>query len=165
MPIGNPGNEIGEEWTPVHAIRKCANGDIQLLVEKGSLSNPGKKKSILGKLKKMFSVDTNFQGKEINRALGNPSGLSYKVAKIPGSKKYAIYHKSDKPSKTNWVTGPFNTSSEALQYYTSWDYPSYPSRSKKGKEINRALGNPYDERQKAYNKWQKARAEYQETYQ
>ena len=33
------------DWIPVHAIRRCANGDIQILTEKGTLSNPGKKKN------------------------------------------------------------------------------------------------------------------------
>jgi hypothetical protein len=50
------------DWVPCHAIRRCANGDIQILTEKGTLSNPGKKKKILGKLKGLFSVGAKAVG-------------------------------------------------------------------------------------------------------
>lgn len=61
------------DWIPVHAIRRCANGDIQILTEKGTLSNPGKKKKILGKLKGLFSAGAKAVG------LRNPNtwGTSY----------------------------------------------------------------------------------------
>jgi len=43
------------DWIPVHAIRKTSSGDIEVLTEKGTLSNPGKRKKFLAKIKKLFS--------------------------------------------------------------------------------------------------------------
>ena len=52
----NPAINISRsDWIPVHAIRKTSSGDIEILTEKGSLSNPGKKKKFLAKIKKIFS--------------------------------------------------------------------------------------------------------------
>lgn len=43
------------DWIPVHAIRKTPEGNIEVMVERGTLANPGKKKKVLSKIKKMFS--------------------------------------------------------------------------------------------------------------
>jgi hypothetical protein len=43
------------DWIPVHAIRKTAEGNIEVMVEKGTLANPGKKKKIINKVKRLFS--------------------------------------------------------------------------------------------------------------
>lgn len=53
----NPGNIIpttSSSWIPVHAIRKTPDGDIQVMVEKGTLNNPSKKKKVVGQLKGLF---------------------------------------------------------------------------------------------------------------
>jgi len=48
----NPGTST--DWIPCHAIRSLPSGDIQLLTEKGTMSNPGKRKSFLKKVSKVF---------------------------------------------------------------------------------------------------------------
>ena len=67
------------DWVPCHAIRRCANGDIQILTEKGTLSNPGKKKKILGKLKGLFSAGAKAVGLKnpTNRYVGSDSKYRY----------------------------------------------------------------------------------------
>lgn len=51
----NPSTSIETDWIPVHAIRKLPDGSIQLLTEKGTLSNPSKRKSFMGKVRRLFS--------------------------------------------------------------------------------------------------------------
>jgi len=52
----NPAINISKsDWIPVHAIRKTASGDIEVLTEKGTTSNPGKRKKFLAKIKKLFT--------------------------------------------------------------------------------------------------------------
>lgn len=50
----NPGATSNSSWIPCHAIKVLPTGDIQLLTEKGTMSNPGKRKSFLKKVEKTF---------------------------------------------------------------------------------------------------------------
>ena len=62
----NPGTTDG--WIPAHAVRMLPSGDIQLLTERGTMSNPGKRKSFLKKVGKVF-------GKVVGtgrKVIGNP---------------------------------------------------------------------------------------------
>jgi hypothetical protein len=82
------------DWVPCHAIRRCANGDIQILTEKGTLSNPGKKKKILGKLKGLFSAGAKAVG------LRNPGDKIY-VITVNGNREYETNSKSAATKKFN----------------------------------------------------------------
>lgn len=63
----NPSTET--DWIPVHAIRKLPDGSIQLLTEKGTLSNPSKRKSFMGKVRKLFSKNPSarYTGREVRK--------------------------------------------------------------------------------------------------
>ena len=61
-------NPTSDDWIPVHAIRKTADGGIQLLTEKGIMSNPAKRKGFLKKVERLFSAG----GRKVRLALGNP---------------------------------------------------------------------------------------------
>lgn len=50
----NPGTTSNSSWIPCNAIKVLPTGDIQLLTEKGTMSNPGKRKSFLKKVEKTF---------------------------------------------------------------------------------------------------------------
>lgn len=56
-------NGASANWIPCHAIRTLPSGDIQLLTEAGTMSNPGKRKSFLNKVQKTF-------GKIVKRGKG-----------------------------------------------------------------------------------------------
>ncbi len=69
----NPSNTDG--WIPAHAVRMLPSGDIQLLTERGTMSNPGKRKSFLKKVSKVFGKVVK-TGKGM---IGNPSTDKYQV--------------------------------------------------------------------------------------
>jgi hypothetical protein len=48
-------NNKSSDWIPVQAIRRTSDGGIQISVSKGTLSNPARKKSFMGKIRKLFS--------------------------------------------------------------------------------------------------------------
>lgn len=70
--LENPGTS-STDWIPCHAVKVLPSGDIQLLTEKGTMSNPGKRKSFLKKVGKVFGKVVRV-GKGI---LGNPSEIAY----------------------------------------------------------------------------------------
>lgn len=51
--MNNPGNSK-KGWIRVNAIRQLPSGDIQLALPKGTMSNPGKRKSLLKSVGKVF---------------------------------------------------------------------------------------------------------------
>jgi hypothetical protein len=53
----NPYPSADGEWLACHGIRKLPTGEIQLLTEKGVLSNPARRKSFINKVKKLFSAN------------------------------------------------------------------------------------------------------------
>lgn len=66
--ISNPSSPSAG-WIRVNAIRQLPSGDIQLALPKGTMSNPGKRKSLLAKVGKVF-------GKVVGtgrKMIGNPS--------------------------------------------------------------------------------------------
>jgi hypothetical protein len=54
--VKNPYPSADGEWLACHGIRKLPTGEIQLLTEKGVLSNPARRKSFINKVKKLFSA-------------------------------------------------------------------------------------------------------------
>jgi hypothetical protein len=52
----NPYPIADGEWLACHGIRKLPTGEIQLLTEKGVLTNPARRKSFINKVKRLFSA-------------------------------------------------------------------------------------------------------------
>ena len=59
-------SSISTEWTPVHALRRVGE-NIEVMVEKGTLGNPARKRKVLGELRRMFSG----AGRTVRKVLGN----------------------------------------------------------------------------------------------
>lgn len=54
-PMRKKRKNSSEDWLACHAIKKNADGSISVLTEKGILTNPGKRRKFLAKIKKIFS--------------------------------------------------------------------------------------------------------------
>lgn len=65
------------EWVPCHAIRKTPDGGIQILTERGVMSNPRRRKGYLAKVRGLFTKGT----RGIRKVLGNPKRFEIRYKK------------------------------------------------------------------------------------